>query len=129
MQVHEIMTPRIEKIHPDGTLQEAAEMMKELGVGILPIGEDNRIVGMLTDRDITVRAVSEGYDPFTNKVREIMTPEVICCYEDQDVDEAASLMFNMQVRRLIVLNREEHHVGIISLGDLMLSLSRSGLSH
>jgi CBS domain-containing protein len=93
--------------------------MKELDVGMLPVcGDNDRLVGTLTDRDITIRAVAEGLDPRTALVRDVMTPSVVYCFEDEDVEEAARLMKDNQVRRLVVLNRDKRLVGIVSLGDL-----------
>jgi len=118
MLVSEIMTPRAECIGPDATLQEAANRMKELECGSLPVCDNDRLAGMLTDRDITIRSTSAGRDPTTGRVREAMTPGVIYCSEDEEVEEAARLMKQNQVRRLPVLNREKRLVGIVSLGDL-----------
>ena len=119
MQVKEVMTRGAECISPDATLQEAARKMKDLDVGPLPVcGDNDRLVGMLTDRDITVRAVAEGKDPRTTKVRDAMTEGVTYCFEDDDVAEAARLMREKQVRRLVVLNRDKRLAGIVSLGDL-----------
>jgi CBS domain-containing protein len=112
------MTQQVECIGPDVTLQDAAARMRALDVGSLPVCEDDRLVGMLTDRDITVRSVSSGHDPRTDRVRDTMTPEIFYCFEDQEVDEAARFMKQNQVRRLPVLNRAERLVGIVSLGDL-----------
>lgn len=118
MQLKDVMTRDVEVIHPDATLQEAAQMMKALDVGPLPVCDGARVVGMLTDRDITVRATAEGRDPTTTKVREAMTPEVVSLLEDQDVEEAARLMQEQQLRRLLVMGRDGHVVGIVALGDL-----------
>lgn len=118
MQLREVMTPHVEVIHPDATLREAAQKMKNLDVGPIPVCDGDRIQGMLTDRDITIRATAEGRDPNATRVREVMTPDVIYCFEDQDVQQAADLMEERQIRRLIVLNREKRLVGIVSLGDL-----------
>jgi CBS domain-containing protein len=118
MQVNEVMTRSAVLIHPDSPLHEAAERMKELDVGVLPVCENHRLVGMLTDRDITVRSVAAGHSPDTDRVRDAMTPEVIWCREDEDVSEAAWLMKGKQVRRLVVLNHDDHLTGIVSLGDL-----------
>jgi CBS domain-containing protein len=119
MQVNEVMTRSVECTSPNATLQDAARRMRELDVGPLPVcGESDRLVGMLTDRDIVVRAVAEGLDPSTARVRDVMTPSVIYCFEDQDVTEAAQLMKENQVRRLVVLNRDKRLIGIVSLGDL-----------
>jgi len=119
MQVKDIMTPKPECVRPDDTLQDAARRMRDLDVGPLPVcGDDDRLAGMITDRDITVRAVAEGKDPRTTRVREVMTEEIIYCFEDQDVQEAARTMQERQVRRLLVMNRDKRLVGIVSLGDL-----------
>ena len=119
MQVKEVMTSGVECITPDATLREAAQKMKELDVGPLPIcGIDDRLAGMITDRDITVRAVAAGLNPNTTKARDVMTPNIIYCYEDQDISDAAHMMEQNQIRRLVVLNRDKRLVGILSLGDL-----------
>jgi CBS domain-containing protein len=119
MQLKDIMTPKPECIRPDDTLQNAAARMRDLDVGPLPVcGDDDRLAGMITDRDIVVRAVAEGKDPRTTRVREAMTEEFIYCFEDQDVQEAARGMQEHQVRRLLVMNRDKRLVGIVSLGDL-----------
>jgi len=118
MKIRDIMTPDVECVWPDDSLQEAALKMKEMDVGPLPVCDRDHIAGMLTDRDITVRAVAEGRDPRSTRVRDVMTRDVISCYEDEDVEEAARLMQARQVRRLLVLNRHQRLVGIVSLGKL-----------
>jgi len=119
MTVKDIMTPNPECIRPDATLQEAARRMRDLDVGPLPVcGDDDHLAGMITDRDITVRAVAEGKDPKTTTVREAMTDEIVHVYEDQDVADAAQVMEQKQIRRLVVLNHDHRLVGIVSLGDL-----------
>ena len=118
MQLKEIMTPHAEVIHPEASVQEAAQKMKGLDVGPLPVCTGERLEGMLTDRDVTVRAVAEGRDPKTTKVQEVMTREVVYAFEDQDVTEAARLMEQHQIRRVMVLNRDKQLVGIVSLGDV-----------
>src|SRR3954471_21278055 len=93
MQVKDVMTSDVECVSPDTTLQEAAQKMKKLDVGPLPIcGDDDRLAGMITDRDITLRAVAAGLDPSTAQVRDIMTPNIIYCYEDQEISDAAHMM-------------------------------------
>jgi CBS domain-containing protein len=99
-------------------LQAAAERMKTLDVGTLPVCENDRLVGMITDRDITTRAVAQGFGGTVGCARDVMTPDVVYCFADQDVAEAARLMQNHQIRRLVVLNRDKRLVGIVSLGDL-----------
>ncbi|HJZ53305.1 MAG TPA: CBS domain-containing protein [Gemmataceae bacterium] len=121
MQVKEAMTRGAECIRPDTTLQEAARKMRDLGVGPLPVcGENDRLVGMLTDRDIAVRAVAEGKDPTRTPVKDVMTQGVSYCYEDEDLSEAARQMGEKQIRRLAVLNRDKRLVGIVSLGDMAI---------
>ena len=119
MQVKDIMTSGVECVSPNTTLREAAQRMKELDIGPLPIcGEDDRLEGMITDRDIAIRGVAAGLDPSTAEVRDIMTPNVIYCFEDQEISDAAHMMEQNQIRRLVVLNRDKRLVGILSLGDL-----------
>lgn len=118
MQVQEIMTPYVEVIHPDATLKEAAEKMSRLEVGPLPVCDGERLVGMLTDRDITIRATAHGSDPNTTKVRDAMTSEVVYCFADQEVQIAAQMMEMRQIRRVPVLDRDKRLVGIVSLGDV-----------
>jgi len=127
MQISEVMTRGAECIRPDATLQAAAERMKDLDVGALPVCDHDRLVGVLTDRDISVRAVAEGDSPWTARVSEVMTPGIIYCFEDQDVSEAAQLMKDKQVRRLPVLNRAKRLVGIVSLGDLAVETGNEHL--
>src|SRR5947207_14082037 len=114
MQLKDVMTRRVEVIHPDDTLATAAEKMKSLDVGPLPVCDGERLVGMLTDRDITVRATSEGRDPRTTRVRDIMTQEVFYCFDDQDVRDAAEIMERAQIRRLPVVNRDKRLVWIVA---------------
>ena len=118
MLVQEVMTRGAECTRPDATLQAAAQRMSALNVGSLPVCEDDRLVGMITDRDITVRSVSAGHDPQADRVLDAMTPGIAYCFEDQNVEEAAQLMKEKQIRRLPVLNRQKRLVGIVALGDL-----------
>ena len=118
MKVSDVMSRAVDVIRPESTLDEAAERMRRLDIGPLPVCDGDRLVGMITDRDITVRATAESRDPVTTRVSEIMTPEVVFTYDDEDVKQAAKLMEDHQLRRLVVLNREKKLVGIVSLGDL-----------
>src|SRR5207245_1935123 len=111
-----IMTGNVEVVRPSDSVADAAKKMKLLDVGLLPVCEGDRLVGMLTDRDITVRATAAQRDPAATRVADVMTPEVVTCYEDQDLQEAAGLMADKQIRRLPVLNRMGKLVGIVSLG-------------
>ena len=118
MQIREIMTREPVVIGPDMVLKEAAERMRDLDSGVLPVGQKDRVVGMLTDRDITIRATAAGKDPNQTRVEAVMTPDVVYCYEDEDARDAARKMEEHQLRRLIVLSHDERLVGILSLGDL-----------
>ena len=118
MQLKEVMTPSVEVIAPEAAIQAAAEKMSLLDIGLLPVCEGGRLVGVVTDRDITVRAVAEGRGPVTTQVREVMTPDAIYGLDDQDIEDAARLMEQYQIRRLPVLNRHKQLVGMVSLGDL-----------
>jgi CBS domain-containing protein len=118
MQLSEIMTSNPVVLGPDTMLREAAQKMRDLDSGVMPVGESDRLVGMLTDRDITVRATADGKDPNITPVRDVMSADVIYCFADDDVELAARKMEEHQIRRLIVLNRDKRLVGIASLGDL-----------
>ena len=121
MQVSEVMTRGVECVRPDDSILHAAERMRALNVGALPVcGENDRLAGMITDRDITVRATACCCEPSHTRVQDVMTPNIVYCFDDQDVHEAAQLMEQHQVRRLVVLNRASRLVGIISLGDLVV---------
>jgi CBS domain-containing protein len=117
MKVREAMTGDVRLAAPDRTIREAAEMMVNQDIGALPVGENNRLVGMITDRDIAVRAVARGLGPDT-KIREVMSREVMYCFDDEELDQAAQNMGGIKVRRLPVLNRDKRLVGIISVSDL-----------
>ena len=121
MKVHEIMTTEARCVGPDNNLVEAAGLMRVLDVGALPICDDDRLAGMITDRDIVLRAVADGRDVNSTPVREVMSPGIVYVFADQEVEEAARLMEGKQIRRLPVLNREKRLVGIVSLGDVAVS--------
>jgi CBS domain-containing protein len=120
MKVSEVMTRDVQLIEPTQSIREAARLMAELDAGVMPVREGDRLVGMITDRDITVRAVAQGRGPDT-PVRDIMTDDVKYCYEDDDTEDVARNMADIQVRRLPVLTRDKRLVGIISLGDMAVS--------
>jgi CBS domain-containing protein len=118
MQRKDVMTPGVEVIAPEASIYEAAEKMRHLDIGPLPVCDGERVVGMLTDRDMTVRAVAAGRDPRMTQVRDIMTPDLVYGCEDQEVRDAVRLMEQYQIRRLPVLNRAKQLVGMVALGDL-----------
>jgi len=120
MKVKDAMTREVRLMRPDQSIRDAAHLMAELDIGCLPVEENDRLVGMITDRDIAVRAVSEGRGPQT-PIREVMSSEVKYCYDDQSVDEITRNMADLRLRRLPVLNRSKRLVGILSLGDLAVA--------
>jgi CBS domain-containing protein len=103
---------------PSATVQEAARLMHQLDIGSLPVCDGKHLVGMVTDRDITLRAAAEGKDPKTTRVREVMTPDVAYCFEDQDLEEVARKMEPHQMRRMVILDREKRLAGIVSVDDI-----------
>lgn len=117
MKISEVMTPNVETVGPDQTAREAAGFMLRAEAGSIPVCEGDKVIGIITDRDIAVRGVAEGRGPET-PVRELMSDGIICAHEDDDVDEVARRMSDEQVRRLPVLDADERLVGIVSLGDL-----------
>jgi CBS domain-containing protein len=121
MLVNEIMTRDVQLVSPDDSLQTAAQVMAVYDFGMVPVGEEDRLVGMLTDRDITTRAVARGLHPAQCKVGDIMSPEVSYVFDDETVEDAARNMSDLQVRRLPVLSRKKRLVGIVSLGDLAVT--------
>ena len=119
MRVSEAMTRDVRICTPASTLKDCARMMAEIDAGAVPVGENDRLVGMITDRDIAVRAVAQGKGPET-QVREVMSQEIRYCYEDEELDHVAKNMADIRVRRLPVLSRDKRLVGIVSLGDLAM---------
>ena len=128
MQVFEAMTPEVVSVLPDTTIVDAALVMKNLDIGPLPVVDAGRLVGVITDRDITVRATAEGLDPLTTHVSDVMTREVVACREDDDVRHAAQLMQDVQLRRLLVVDDSGNLTGIVSIGDLALQTGDDKLS-
>src|SRR5690242_14607394 len=117
MNIRDVMTRDTQLCKPDDTLQHAAKLMQECDCGVLPVAGGDRLVGMITDRDLAIRAIGEGKGPNT-KVRECMTQEVLYCFDDEDIQDICQNMAQNQVRRLPVLNRDKRLVGIVSLADL-----------
>lgn len=120
MQVREVMSKDVTLVDPQTTIREAARHMRDEDIGALPVGENDRLVGMVTDRDIAIRAVADDKAPQT-PVREVMSQGITYCFEDDDVDAAAELMSQHQIRRLPVLNRDKRLVGMVALADLARS--------
>jgi CBS domain-containing protein len=120
MRISEAMTRDVHLARPDQTIQDAAKLMAEIDSGALPVTDGDRLIGMVTDRDLAIRAVAQGKGPQTS-VREVMSPDVKYCFDDEDTEEVAHNMADIQMRRLPVVNRDKRLVGIISLGDLATS--------
>lgn len=117
MKVSDAMTRDVRTMSPSQTIRDAARVMERLDLGFLPVGESDRLVGMITDRDITIRGIGAGKGPDA-RISEIMTADVKYCYEDEDTDHVARNMGALQIRRLPVVDRNKRLVGVISLGDL-----------
>lgn len=122
-QLRDLMSRNVNVIDPDMTIEEAAKQMRDGGFGMMPVGEDDRMIGTISDRDIAIRAVAEGKDPRT-KVRDVMSEGVTWVYEDESVEDAAMIMSERQVRRLPVVNRDKRLVGIVALGDFAVESSQ-----
>jgi CBS domain-containing protein len=120
MKVSEAMSRDVKIANPEQTICEAAKLMADIDAGVLPVGEGDRLVGMITDRDIAIRAVAANKSPDT-PIREVMSEEILYCFDDEELDDVAESMSNQQVRRLPVVNRQKRLVGIISVGDLARS--------
>jgi CBS domain-containing protein len=118
MKIRDMLTRDPEVIRPDATICEAARKMKEHDIGMLPVCDGDHLVGSLTDRDLTIRAVADGADPLKTQVRDVMTSKIYYCFEDADLEEAARIMEDQQIRRLPVINSKKRLVGIISIGDM-----------
>ena len=128
MNLKDVMTSHVEVIRPETTLEDAAKKMKDVDAGSMPVCDGDRLVGMVTDRDITVRATAQGVDPKSMTVKEVMSPNVVYGFEEQDVADAARIMEDKQIRRLLVLNRQKRLVGIVSLGDLATRASSAAIT-
>ena len=128
MKIKEVMTRAVETVRPDQSIQEAAAKMKSLDVGPMPVTEGDRLVGMITDRDIVIRAVADGRDARTTKVRDAMTTDVVSCREDDDVKDAAKKMKDRQIRRLVVVDGAQKVCGIVSLGDIAVDTHNDKMS-
>jgi CBS domain-containing protein len=124
MNVSDVMTREVQVATPEQSIRDAAQLMARIDAGTVPVGKDQKLVGMLTDRDIAVRAVARGLGPDT-PVRDVMTSDVKYCFDDQSVEEVARNMADIQVRRLPVVNRDKRLVGILSLGDLAVRSNTS----
>jgi len=120
MLIRDVLTKDPEVIRPDASIREAAKKMKQLDIGMLPVCDGERLIGAVTDRDLAIRAVAEGRDANRTFIHEVMSRDPVYCFEEDNLEQAAIIMEEKQVRRLPVLNRQKRLVGIVSLGDLAL---------
>jgi len=118
MKVSRVMTPNVECVNPDTTIQETAKRMQALDVGFLPVRDNERLIGTVTDRDIAIRAVADGQDIRKTTARDVMSTQVYYCFDDQDISECGRSMQSQGVRRMLVLDRNKNLVGVVSLGDI-----------
>jgi CBS domain-containing protein len=118
MLLRQIMTPEVEVVAPDATIWEAADVMRRLNVGALPVSDGTKVIGMITDRDITVRATAEGYDPHATRVGQCMSPDLFYCMDDDETAAAEALMQEKRIRRVPVFNKDHELVGMVALADL-----------
>src|SRR5690242_19160917 len=125
MKVTEIMTSDVEVVPPDASLVDAAKRMRSLDVGVLPVAQGKQVLGVITDRDIAVRAVADGRDPKTTHVQDCMSAETLYCFEDQDSGEAVRLMEEKQIRRVLVLTRDKQLAGVVSLADVAKKMGKA----
>jgi CBS domain-containing protein len=118
MKIADIMSSDVQTVSPDDTVQAAAQKMEDADIGFLPVGEDDTLVGMVTDRDIALRVAAKGKDPTKTKVRDVMTKKVLYCSEAEDVTDAVESMAELRIRRLPIVDRYKRLVGVVSLGDV-----------
>lgn len=128
MQIKEIMTKNVKVIPENAAVRDAAKLMKDIDVGSIPVVNSKEVVGIITDRDIVLRSTAEGRNPNDTMVREVMTVDFYFAYEDEDIQEAARVMSDKQIRRLPVVNRQNELVGIVSLGDLSVDAGKDKIS-
>ena len=121
MQVSQIMNRNVRVIRPDTNVRQAAQEMKTLDVGALPVCDGQSLLGMITDRDIAIRAVADAKDPQNTRVSDIMSPEVVWCFDDASTEEVAAKMADHQVRRIPIVDRQKKLVGVVALADLATS--------
>lgn len=128
MKVSEIMTTNFEMVEATSPLTEAAEKMASLNVGLLPVKEGTKLIGLITDRDIVVRALAAKRDPSETQVKDIITSQLVCCIDSDSIESAVQLMEEKQVRRLIVCNEKKEPIGVVSLGDVAAKAQQDELA-
>ncbi|RDI40965.1 CBS domain-containing protein [Aquicella lusitana] len=128
MKAKDVMSKKPEFLPPTATLKEAARQMNTHDYGFIPVGENDRLIGAVTDRDIVIRAVAEGKDPAKTTLRDVMSKGIHFCFESDDIEKVAQQMEQLQIRRLVVLNKDKRLTGIISLGDIATKCHNPSLS-
>ncbi len=128
IQAKDIMSKKPECLSPNATLQAAAEKMRAHDYGFIPIGEKDRLIGVVTDRDIVIRAVAQGKDSDKTKLKDVMTKGIYYCFENDSIETVVQMMEKLQIRRLVVLNEAKRMTGVISLGDIVTKCKNSKLS-
>ena len=118
MKVRDVMSPEVDVLRPNDTLQTAAQLMADLDAAVLPVGEEDRLIGMITDRDIAMRVAAEGRDPQQVTVSQAMSSDVFYCFEDESVEDVSEKMDGWWIRRMPVVNRDKCLIGTVSLGAL-----------
>jgi CBS domain-containing protein len=121
-QLKDVMTQDVKLLSPESTIKDAARQMRDGNFGLMPVGEDDRLVGTVSDRDIVIRAVADGLDS-SAKVRDVMSERVVWAYENDSVEKACQIMSDNQIRRLPIVNADKRLVGIVALGDLAVGAS------
>ncbi|WP_309679266.1 CBS domain-containing protein [Polaromonas sp.] len=116
-KIRDVMSRDVKVISPDETIREAAQQMRDGNFGMMPVGENDRMIGAISDRDIAIRVVADGTDPGSSRVRDVMSEGIVWAYEDDSVDDAAKLMSKHQIRRLPIVDADKRLVGIVALGD------------
>jgi CBS domain-containing protein len=123
--IRDVMSKDFKFVTPETSVQEAAQKMRDLDFGFLPVGENDKLIGMITDRDIVIRSSAKGQNPSSTPVRDVMTAKTYYCYDDQSVEEICDNMSEIKVRRLPVVNRDKRLVGVVSLGDVAQAAHRA----
>lgn len=127
MQVSEIMTKNVKMVGNNETVTRAAQIMKDLDLGMLPVQKNNKIIGVLTDRDIVIRTLADKLDPQRCTTSDVMTPEFFCCFEDDSLEQAVQIMENNQIHRLIICDHQNQPVGVLSTSDLAVKVHNEHL--
>lgn len=128
MKISQVMTRVAQTILPDATAEQAAQKMRDANIGLLPVIEDGKVLGIVTDRDLTIRVMASGRNPHLTTVREVMTTEALWCYEDESITEASRVMEKNHIRRLVILDRHHRLAGVLTVTDLAMKTANEKIS-